>query len=118
MEPQQPESALNQPTSAYLATQNSKERSVICGDHSFTVMPKDYKESSCADSLRQVSKCSEGKVNVHCMKEENERLREEVKDLRTQLSLADASIDKPMSTQSDPGLVVTAGSAGAVQVRR
>ena len=110
-ESQQPESSVNQPTSAYLAAQDSRKRSVICGQHSFTIVPKDCK----ADSLRQVSECSEDKLDVGCLIEENERLREKIRDLETQHSLAEASVDKPMSAQSDPGLVGAAGGAVAVQ---
>ena len=108
MEPQQPESAQIQPPSAYLEKQKSKERSVVSGDRSFTIVPKEGKTSSYRDSLKSVSECSEGGSELYCVKAENERLHKVIKDLETQLSLAEArveeshSISKPVSAQSAP----------------
>lgn len=97
---------MNQPTSAYLAKQESKERSVVCGDQSLTIGPKDSQTRSCTD-----------KSEVHRLTEENRHLQEKISDLTTQLSLAEASMDKPLTAQSAPSLVA-AEDAGSIEVRR
>ena len=112
-DPQQPASAVGESTKAYLEKQQSKERSVVAGPHSFTVVHKDGRLSSCKDSLKRVF---QGSTEAQSLKTENEQLHKTVEELKMQLSLAEARVEDSQSfsksglfTRSEEGTRVTGG---------
>ena len=110
---QQPASSVNMPPDDYLLKQQSQERSVVTGGHSFTVVPKDGELSGC----KRVFQGSVDKVQLHHLKTENEQLHEMINGLKTQLSLAEARVEESQSfsksgvfTRSEEGTRGTGGN--------
>ena len=105
---QQPASSVNMPPDDYLLKQQSQERSVVTGGHSFTVVPKDGELSGFQGSVDN--------AELHRLKTENEQLRGMINEMETKLSLSEVrvavsqSFESGQFTQSETSTVGTDGS--------